>query len=74
MNIQNQNELTERELKIKNNSPQNHKKLPIQVQRILCFQKKEDRFWSKMKFEPIFFCRAGGSDPFLVMLLAEQKA
>ena len=40
MNIQNQNELTERELKIKNNSPQNHKKLPIQVQRILCFQKK----------------------------------
>jgi hypothetical protein len=62
--MQNQIKPTERELIIRNYSPKTIKSYLYGLKEYFDFKKKEDRFWSKMKFEPIFFCRAGGSDPF----------
>jgi len=66
MNMQNQIEPTERELKIRYYTPENHKKLHIRAQRISCFQEKGfcenlneknrmnvDELWCKMSHFPI---------------------
>ena len=53
--MQNQIEPTERELKIRNYSPKTIKSYIYGLKEYFAFKKKEDRFWPKMKFEPIFF-------------------